>query len=97
LIFVRHRLRDVMQATMAIAANRRQVLGAFVIDAPIIIMMDLGRAIAAANAVPSDFALETRCGFRAISFQLPIVGSQIFMIPLLSVGHDRSSNSRGSL
>jgi hypothetical protein len=75
LIFVRDRLRDVMQAAMTLTTNRRQILGALVIHAPIIIMMDLGRAVAAARAIPSDLTSEVRCGFRAVSFQLPIVGS----------------------
>jgi hypothetical protein len=87
LIFVRHRLRNVMQAAVTIPTHRRQVLGALLIDAPVVVVMNLGRAIAAAHAVPSDLTAEARSGLGVIRLELPSVGSQIFVVAFLNVGH----------
>jgi exosortase/archaeosortase len=66
LIFVRDRVCDVVQAAVTVAANCRQILGAFVVDVPIIVVMNLGRAIFAALPVPRNFTAEASGGLGVI-------------------------------
>jgi hypothetical protein len=76
-----------MQATMTVPTNRRQIFRAFLIHAPVIVVMNFRRAIAAPRAVPSNLAAETRRRLGVIGFQFPSVRLKIFVIALLSVGH----------
>jgi hypothetical protein len=76
-----------MQAAMTVPAGGYQILGAFMVDAPVVLVMNLDGAIATARAVPSDLAAKPGCGLGLIRLQFPSVGAKIFMVAFLSVGH----------
>jgi hypothetical protein len=77
----------VVQAAVTVPARGYQILRAFMVDAPVVLVMDLASAIATARAVPSDLTAETCGGLGLIGLQLPSVGAKIFVVAFLRIGH----------